>query len=82
MTNEKKMVKLLMVTVAGIALLGPAVAYSAATSASSSYSCPCATSTSAQLSPQAGLSESVFYRPFLAMQQEMDRLNQDMNNMM
>ena len=82
MKNEKRMLKLLMATVAGVALLGPAVAYSAATSAGSSCSCPCSTSTSAQLSPQAGLSESVFYRPFLAMQQEMDRLNQDMNNMM
>jgi HSP20 family molecular chaperone IbpA len=82
MKNKKTMVKLLMAMVVGIALLGPAVAYSAATSTSSSCSCPCAASTSAQLFPQVGLSESVFYRPFVAMQQEMDRLNQDMNNMM
>ena len=82
MKNEKRMLKLLMATAAGVALLGPAVAYSAAASANSACSCPCATSTSAQLSPQPGLSESVFYRPFIAMQQEMDRLNQDMNNMM
>jgi hypothetical protein len=37
MKNEKRILKLLMATVAGIALLGPAVAYSAATSASSAF---------------------------------------------
>jgi len=80
MKNKRKMVKLLRATAVFVALLGPAVAYSA--TAGSSCSCPCGASTSAQLYPQPSLSESAFYRPFLAMQQEMDRLNQDMNNMM
>jgi HSP20 family molecular chaperone IbpA len=80
MKNEKSMAKLLMAALAGVALLGPAVAYSAATSVNSS--CPCGASTSAQSSLQPGLADSVFYRLFIAMQQEMDRLNQDMNHMM
>jgi HSP20 family molecular chaperone IbpA len=69
-----------MAAVAVVALLDPKVAYSAA--AGSSCSCPCGSSTSVQSSLQPGLVDSVFYRSFIAMQQEMDRFNRDMNTMM
>jgi HSP20 family protein len=75
----KGLIKLLLAAAAALALLAPTAASAAI---NSSCSCPWNSAASAQLSSQPGWSEAVFYRPFLAMQQEVDRLNQDMNQMM
>jgi len=75
----KRFIELIMAAAAALALLAPAAASAAA---SNSCSCPCNSTASAELSIQPGQADKVFYRPFVAMQEEMDRLNQDMNNMM
>lgn len=70
---------LLLAGAASLALLAPA---SALAGSNLSCSCPCASSMNAQSYPQSGWADQVFYRPFVAMQEEMDRLNQDMNRLM
>jgi len=75
----KKFLELAMAAAAALALLAPAAASAAA---SNSCPCPCNSVTSTELSTQSGWADPVFYRPFVAMQEEMDRLNQDMNRLM
>jgi len=74
----KKLTKLLIMAALSFALLP-----SNALAASNSCSCQCSPSgAAAPSSPPSSLPDLIFYRPFLAMQEEMDRLNQDMNHAM
>jgi len=78
-TRMKIMKNLLLAGATSLALLAPAVALA---DQNLMCSCPCASSANKQTSLQQGLTDSAFYSPFFAMQDEMDRLNRDMDHMM
>lgn len=75
----KRFIELIMAAATALALLAPAAASAAA---NNSCSCPCNSAASTQLSTQPSLADRVFYQPFVAMQEEMDRMNQNMNRLM
>lgn len=73
----KGFLELIMAAATALVLLAPAAA-----SAAANNSCSCNSTASAQMTPVPDMADTVFYRPFVAMQEDMDHLNQDMNLLM